>query len=61
MPSSSFVTPNRNRSRIAHDPKSGAQVPYSPFPNPRIPKTMHINKMRLLNPFIINRPHMSYA
>ena len=61
MPSSSFITPNRGRERIAHNPKTGGQVPYSPFPNARIPKTMHVSKIRMPNPFIINRPFMAYA
>ena len=61
MPSSSFVTQNHTRDRQAHNPKTGAQVPYSPFPKPRIPKVMYISKFRTQNPYIVNKPFMAYT
>lgn len=61
MPSSSFVSPNQTNQRQAHNPKTGAQIPYTPFPKPRIPKFMYVSKMKSQNPYIVNRPFMAYT
>ena len=61
MPSSSFIGPNQTNQRHTFNPKTGAQLPYTPFAKTRIPKVMYISKFRTQNPYIVNRPFMAYT